>query len=202
MSVIQPNMKKFVSYRERSEGASRSGRFKAVRCLRLGCPSAMRFVHSSIAGMPCCTAASSAISGVPSLGVSSLDLGPHGNPVAALFFVRGRITRASTARTASVCPHQTARRLRSELPKTATKMSRAQALSMLNRPIFAAALVRPRSLTYLGSCPIRGVSSLDLGRRLLPRGPLFYERERSNLNCILPAPIHGSYIPWDVKIRP
>ena len=114
----------------------------------------MRFVHSSIAPRyACCTAAIRPISGVPSLGVSSLDLGPHGNPVAALFFARPRITRprinlgSVRFRTRPPAPG------RAELPKTATKMSRAHALSMSQKRIRAPALVRPQSPTYLGGAP-------------------------------------------------
>ena len=87
--------------------------------------SLMRFVHSSIPEYACCTAASGYIS-VPSLGVSSLDLGPHGKP-SRLFFRLPAAIACASLRSADRGPDARPRRPRyASPPKTATKMSRAQ----------------------------------------------------------------------------
>ena len=107
----------------------------------------------------------------PLVGVSSLDLGPHGNPVAALFFCSPtRITPGFNH--LSQGPEQAA------FPANKT-CSAQNCDENVTCPWFEQALradlrARPCSTAIsdipLG-CPIRGVSSLDLGRRPWPRGP-------------------------------
>ena len=56
--------------------------------------SLMRLVHSSIALPYLLQRSEAAISGLPSLGVSSLDLGPHGTPLRLFFRLRSGARRA------------------------------------------------------------------------------------------------------------
>ena len=157
----------------------------------------MRFVHSSIALPYLLQRSEGARKVMPSLGVSSLDLGPHGKPL-RLFF-RPESVGGSRPECASRGLRQLRERQISRISRCRIRRSPAPrnlwepALIpnfRLNRPKLRRKCHVPmlcacrRNAFPSSSCPVafrvlprgcphKGVSSLDLGRRLLPRGPSF-----------------------------
>ena len=152
-------------------------------------------------GRPCCNAANRPISGVPSLGVSSLDLGPHGNSVAALFFARppqiARLVQPALRRWVSIVQPPISN-------ETAQNCDENVTCPCFEHTCGTVFQDRPCRDTISGiprSCPTWGVSSLDLGRRHLPSGPFFRAGcpgNRSNFSSLFPTGVHAKYIPGRV----